>query len=157
MLQRLSREEMFLAPLVCQEAEVVFCIVPQDIKCVEKHYCCIMHINTRITEGKLSSRQEAPLEFVAFPRHILLPSAKWSFQARGKNTRVQSEARVGLELLFSSLPDWIWPLSFSIPDTTRAHIKKSLLELATYTDSLKRALTFLFGQSLELQQYLTYI
>lgn len=56
-LQCLSTEEIFLAPLVRQEAEVVFCTVLLEIKFVEKCYCCAMqlNINTRVTEGKLSS------------------------------------------------------------------------------------------------------
>lgn len=56
-LQCLFGEELFLAPLVCQEAEVVFCIVLLEISDVEKHYCCIMQLssNTVRIEGKLSS------------------------------------------------------------------------------------------------------
>lgn len=48
------------------------------------------------TEGKLSSWQEDPFEYVMFPGHMVLPSAKQSFQALGRNALVQKEARAGL-------------------------------------------------------------
>lgn len=57
MLQCLFGEETFLAPLVCREAEVVFCIVLLEINDVEKHYCYIMQLSSDTTRiaGKLSS------------------------------------------------------------------------------------------------------
>lgn len=130
MLQFLFGEELYLVPLVRWEAEVVFCIVLLEISDVEEHYCCIMQLscNPTRTEGKLSSWQEDPFEFVTFSSYMLLPSAKWSFQALGKNALVQRKVRVGLQQQFSSLPwvivcIWAWPLSFCIPDATQAHAK----------------------------------
>lgn len=66
MLQCLFAEELFLTPLICQEVEVVFCIVLLEISDVGEHYCSIMqlHRNTARIEGKLSFHQEDPFQFV---------------------------------------------------------------------------------------------
>lgn len=65
---------------------------------VEEHYCCVMQLSSTTVgvEGRLSSWQGAPFESVMFPGHMVLPSAKWSFQALGKNALAQKEARAGL-------------------------------------------------------------
>lgn len=65
---------------------------------MEEHSCCMMQLSSTTigTEGRLSSWQEDPFESVTFPGHMVLPSARWSFQALGKNALVQKEARAGL-------------------------------------------------------------
>lgn len=114
----LFREELFLAPLVCRGADVVFYIVLGDQRCGKAlllRYASSCNA-TRI-EGKLPSRQENPFEFVPFPRYVLLPHAKQSLQALGKNAPVQREA--GLHQQLSSLLwfidcVWTWPPTFCI-------------------------------------------
>jgi len=129
-LRCLFGEELFLTPLVCREAEVGFCVVLLEISGAEEHCCCILQLSSNTTgiEGKLSSCQDDLFQFVTFPRYMLFPSAKWSFQALGSNAFVQREARVGLDWQFSSLLwslvyVWTWPLSFCISTLLKLMLK----------------------------------
>lgn len=73
MLQCLFGEELFLAPLVRREAEVVLCSVLLEISDGEERYCCVMQLSSNTTRiEEKSSSQEDPFEFVTFPSYMLL-------------------------------------------------------------------------------------
>lgn len=124
-------EELFLAPFGHWEAGVVCgwsgIVESSD---VEEHYCCIMQLNSTTvgTEGKLSSWQEDPFKSVMFPGHMVLPSAKQSFQALGKKCTCTERSKSWTHWQFYSLLwfivfVWIWSMSFCIADATQDHAK----------------------------------